>query len=412
MDNQQGITQSQKRTKNEDNIKENEIFKQIMIELNKKLEKFDSSKITKPEQTRIVISMFSFICDALPKALDAMNTENQLIKSMIRLQNEVLELKNEVSDLKKETLENQIQNSAKFLEVKNEVSDLKKETLANHIQDSEKSIELKNEVTCLKKETLAENIQNSAKFLEVKNEVSDLKKETLTNQIQDSAKCIKLQNEVSSLKKETLETHIQDSAKYQELKNEVSNLKKETLANKIQESAKSLELNNEVYELKKETLTNQIHDSAKSLIVKDLVPLKAAGKESLTDLNIQFQNVLSELQIKENVNVVTILRLKSNKMVPFKGKSTVLPTKVTFNCSSERELFLSKLKYLKKFKAIKVSIDYPKLLQSSKNELEHIAYKIRKDMPGTKTSIRIKDQKLAIFARKNGETNFSEVEEY
>ena len=192
----------------------------------------------------------------------------------------------------------------------------------------------------------------------------------------------------------------------------MSNLKKETLANQIQDSAKSLELNNEVYELKKETLTNQIHDSAKSLIVKDLVPLKAADKESLTDLNIQFQNVLSELQIKENVNVVTILRLKSNKMVPFKGKSTVLPTKVTFNCSSERELFLSKLKYLKKFKDIKVSIDYPKLLQSSKNELEHIAYKIRKDMPGTKTSIRIKDQKLAIFARKNGETNFSEVEEY
>ena len=311
MDNQQGKTQSQKRTKNEDKIKE-------------------------------------FV--------------NQLIQAMIKLQNEVLELKNEVSDLKKETLKNQIQNSAKFLKVENEVSDLKKETLANHIQISEKCIELKNEVSSLKKETLADNIQNSAKFLEVKNEVSDLKKETLANQIQDSAK--------------------------------------------------SLELNNEVYELKKETLTNQIHDSAKSLIVKDLVPLKAADKESLIDLNIQFQNVLSELQIKENVNVVTILRLKSNKMVPFKGKSTVLPTKVTFNCSSERELFLSKLKYLKKFKAIKVSIDYPKLLQSSKNELEHIAYKIRKDMPGTKTSIRIKDQKLAIFARKNGETNFSEVEEY
>ena len=336
MDNQQGKTQSQKRTKNEDKIKE-------------------------------------FV--------------NQLIQAMIKLQNEVIELKNEVSDLKKETLENQI-------------------------QISEKCIELKNEVSSLKKETLADNIQNSAKFLEVKNEVSDLKKETVTNQIQDSAKCIELKNEVSSLKKETLKNQIQDSAKYLEIKNEVSNLKKETLANQIQDSAKSLELNNEVYELKKETLTNQIHDSAKSLIVKDLVPLKAADKESLTDLNIQFQNVLSELQIKENVNVVTILRLKSNKMVPFKGKSTVLPTKVTFNCSSERELFLSKLKYLKKFKAIKVSIDYPKLLQSSKNELEHIAYKIRKDMPGTKTSIRIKDQKLAIFARKNGETNFSEVEEY
>merc|ERR1712051_802861 len=306
---------------------------------------------------------------------------------MIKLQNEVLELKNEVSDLKKETLKNQIQNSAKFLKVENEVSDLKKETLANHIQISEKCIELKNEVSSLKKETLADNIQNSAKFLEVKNVVSSLKKETLKNQIQDSAK-------------------------YLEIKNEVSNLKKETLANQIQESAKSLELNNEVYELKKETLTNQIHDSTKSLIVKDLVPLKAADKESLIDLNIQFQNVLSELQIKENVNVVTILRLKSNKMVPFKGKSTVLPTKVTFNCSSERELFLSKLKYLKKFKAIKVSIDYPKLLHSSKNELEHIAYKIRKDMPGSKTSLRIKDQKLAIFARKNGETNFSEVEEY
>ena len=64
MDNQQGKTQSQKRTKNEDKIKE-------------------------------------FV--------------NQLIQAMIKLQNEVLELKNEVSDLKKETLENQIQNSAKFL---------------------------------------------------------------------------------------------------------------------------------------------------------------------------------------------------------------------------------------------------------------------------------------------------------
>ena len=47
MDNQQGITQSQKRTKNEDKIKENEIFKQIMIELNKKLENIPvSTEIT------------------------------------------------------------------------------------------------------------------------------------------------------------------------------------------------------------------------------------------------------------------------------------------------------------------------------------------------------------------------------
>ena len=70
-----------------------------------------------------------------------------------------------------------------------------------------------------------------------------------------------------------------------------------------------------MYELKKETLTNQIHDSAKSLIVKDLVPLKAADKESLTDLNIQFQNVLSELQIKENVNVVIVIMKRRKKFV-------------------------------------------------------------------------------------------------
>jgi hypothetical protein len=371
MDNQQGKTKSQKRTKDEDKIHENEndIFMQKMIALNKKFESFDASKVTQSEQTVMVISMFSFICEALPKVLNAMQTEKQFKHQVNTIQNVVIELNNEVSDLKKETLS-------------------------------------------LKKEILANNIQNSAKCLELKNEVSGIKKETLANNIQISAKCLELKNEVSSLKKETLTNQSKDSEQYLELRNEVTELKKETLGNEIESSAKSLELNNEVSELKRETLTNQIQASAKSLIVKDLAPLKATDKESEIDLRIQFEKVLSELQIKENVNVVTILRLKSNKMVPFRGKSTVLPIKVTFNSSFERDIFLSKLKYLKEFKTIKVSIDYPKFLQSSKNELEHIAYNIRKEMPGTKTSIRIKDQKLAIFARKNGETNFSEVEEY
>ena len=369
MDNQQGITKSQKRTKDEDKIHENDIFMQKMIALNKKFESFDASKVTKSEESVMFISMFSFICEALPKVLDAMKTEKQFKHQVNTIQKVVIELNNEVSDLKKET-------------------------------------------ASLKKEILANNIQNSTQCLELKNEVSGIKKETLENNIQNSAKCLELKNEVSSLKKETVTNQRQDSEQYLELRNEVTKLKKETSVNQIQSSAKSLELNNEVSELKREALTNQIQDSAKSLIVKDLAPLKTTDKESEIDLRIQFETVLSELQIKEKVNLVTIFRLKSNKMVPFRGKSKVLPIKVTFNSSFETDIFLSKLKHLKEFKAIKVSIDYPKLLQSSKNELEHIAYKIRKDMPGTKTSIRIKDQKLAIFARKNGETNFSEVEEY
>ena len=164
MDNQQGITKSQKRTKDVDKIHENDIFMQKMIALNKKFESFDASKLTKSEESVMFISMFSFICEALPKVLDAMKTEKQFKHQVNTIQKVVIELNNEVSDLKKET------------------ASLKKEILANNIQNSTQCLELKNEVSGIKKETLENNIQNSAKCLELKNEVSSLKKETVTNQ--------------------------------------------------------------------------------------------------------------------------------------------------------------------------------------------------------------------------------------
>ena len=228
-----------------------------------------------------------------------------------------------------------------------------------------------------------------------------------------------LQTAVDELKTEkealTQKNHeIEDLKKeIKELKAEVADLKKEALNQQIQEvedlKTENGVLKSEVADLKKEALNQQIHKSQKSLIIRAL-PQKNPGKESLLQLRNQFEEVLKELKISQNVKVTDIYRLKSNESVAKKAKSEFLPTKVEFSTRFEKGLFFSKLKDLKAFKEIRVSSDVPKMLLEQYKELDRRGYEIRTAEPETKYRISLKGQNLSLFIKKQNEKKFQEVE--
>ena len=181
----------------------------------------------------------------------------------------------------------------------------------------------------------------------------------------------------------------------------------ETLAtsNELKKQVGSLQ--KEVNSLKNEVLNQQIRLSAKSVVIRDLPQIKA-GRESQLELKNQFENVLKELEISQMVTISDIFRLKSNKERA--GRSDFLPTKVEFMTKFQKGLFMSKLKYLKSYNNIKVSFDIPKLLLGQSNELEKKGFELRKAEPTTKTRVMLKGQKLSLYAKRENEQHFQEVE--
>ena len=224
--------------------------------------------------------------------------------------------------------------------------------------------------------------------------VDELKteKEALTQQI----------HEIEDLKKEI-----------KDLKIEVADLKTEASNQQIQEvedlKTENAVLNTKVEDLKKEALNQQIHKSQKSVIIRALSQ-KNPGKESPLQLRNQFEEVLKELKISQNVKITDIYRLKSNESVAKKAKSEFLPTKVEFSSRFEKGLFFSKLKDLKAFKDIRVSSDVPKMLLEQYKELDKRGYEIRTAEPEIKYRISLKGQNLSLFIKKQNEKKFQEVE--
>ena len=220
--------------------------------------------------------------------------------------------------------------------------------------------------------------------------IKDLKteKEALTQQI----------HEIKDLKKEI-----------KDLKIEVADLKTEASNQQIQEvedlKTENAVLNTKVEDLKKEALKQQIHKSQKSVIIRALSQ-KNPGKESPLQLRNQFEEVLKELKISQNVKITDIYRLKSNESVAKKAKSEFLPTKVEFSSRFEKGLFFSKLKDLKAFKDIRVSSDVPKMLLEQYKELDKRGYEIRTAEPEIKYRISLKGQNLSLFIKKQNEKEF------
>ena len=220
--------------------------------------------------------------------------------------------------------------------------------------------------------------------------VDELKteKEALTQQI----------HEIEDLKKEI-----------KDLKIEVADLKSEASNQQIQEvedlKTENAVLNTKVEDLKKEALKQQIHKSQKSVIIRALSQ-KNPGKESPLQLRNQFEEVLKELKISQNVKITDIYRLKSNESVAKKAKSEFLPTKVEFSSRFEKGLFFSKLKDLKAFKDIRVSSDVPKMLLEQYKELDKRGYEIRTAEPEIKYRISLKSQNLSLFIKKQNEKEF------
>ena len=145
------------------------------------------------------------------------------------------------------------------------------------------------------------------------------------------------------------------------------------------------------------------------MIIRAL-PQKNPGKESPLQLQNQFEEVLKELKISQNVKITDIYRLKSNESVAKKAKSEFLPTKVEFSSRFEKGLFFSKLKDLKAFKDIRVSSDVPKMLLEQYKELDKRGYEIRTAEPEIKYRISLKGQNLSLFIKKQNEKKFQEVE--
>ena len=234
-------------------------------------------------------------------------------------------------------------------------------------------------------------------------EVEDLKTENTASVVPKFTEQITvLQAEVEDLKTQNLE-----------LKTEIADLKKEALNQEMPEvedlMSENAELKTEVSDLKKDVLNQQIHRSQKSVIIRAL-PQKNPGKESPLELRNQFEQVLKELKISQDVKISDICRLKSNQDVAKKAKSEFLPTKVEFSTRFEKGLFFSKLKDLKAFKEIRVSSDVPKMLLEQYKELDRRGYEIRTAEPGTKYRISLKGQNLSLFIKEQNEKKFQEVE--
>lgn len=168
-------------------------------------------------------------------------------------------------------------------------------------------------------------------------------------------------------------------------------------------------LKNEVTDLKREVLNNQIQTSAKSVIIRELPPLNTSGRESPFEVKKQVEKMLTEIGIREETNIVDVYRLRGGKTVEYSGKSIFLPVKVTFNSKFDLGLLFKNLKKLKDFRSIKVARDYPRLMLEDHKKLDKAAWKIRQDFPGTKTNIRIKDSKLALFVKRPNE-DFQEAD--
>ena len=234
-------------------------------------------------------------------------------------------------------------------------------------------------------------------------EVEDLKTENTASVLPKFTEQIAvLQTEVEDLKTQNLE-----------LRTEIADLKKEALNQEMPEvedlMTENAELKTEVSDLKKDVLNQQIHRSQKSVIIRAL-PQKNPGKESSLELRNQFDQVLKELKISQDVKISDICRLKSNQNVAKKAKSEFLPTKVESSTRFEKGLFFSKLKDLKTFKEIRVSSDIPKILLGQYKKLDKMGYDIRQLEPDTKYRISLKGQDLSLFIKKDNEKNFQEVE--
>ena len=169
-------------------------------------------------------------------------------------------------------------------------------------------------------------------------------------------------------------------------------------------------LQGEVSDLKKEVLNNQIQESAKSVIIRELPPLKTSGRETPFDIKTQVENMLTEIGIKDETKITDVYRLRGGKTDEYAGRGVFLPVKVTFSSKFDIGLVFKNLKHLKDFKSIKVARDYPRLLLADFKKLDRVAWKIRQDLPGSKTNIRIKNSKLVLFVKKSNEPHFQEAE--
>ena len=196
---------------------------------------------------------------------------------------------------------------------------------------------------------------------------------------------------------------LESLANTNELNKQVGQLKKENIELKKEHT----ELKKDHTELRKEVLNQQIRLSAKSVIIRNLPQIKP-GRESQFELKNQFENVLREVEISQSVMVTDIFRLKSNPGSV--GKSEFLPTKVEFSSKFQKGLFMASLKHLKNYKNIQVSSDTPKLLIEQSRELEKKAYELRKAEAKTRTRVMLKGQNLALYAKREGEHHFQEVE--
>ena len=169
-------------------------------------------------------------------------------------------------------------------------------------------------------------------------------------------------------------------------------------------------LQGEVYDLKKEVLNNQIQESAKSVIIRELPPLKTSGRETPFDIKVQVEKMLTEIGIKDETKITDVYRLRGGKTDEYSGRGVFLPVKVTFSSKFDIGLVFKNLKNLKDFKSIKVARDYPRLLLDDFKKMDKVAWKLRQDFPGSKTNIRIKKSKLALFVKKANEPHFQEAE--
>ena len=177
------------------------------------------------------------------------------------------------------------------------------------------------------------------------------------------------------------------------------------------------DLKNENKELKNRILEIEIEKSSECVIIKNLPPKKTKNKENETQVELKenFQQILKEMKVQDQIRTCDIFRLKPKAKAAYGGKCSFSPVKVRLGSRLDRGLFMANLKKLQngEFKEIKVGIDVPKELLELHKELDLKAFEFRNKFPGSKTKIAPNKLTLVLLTRKKNEDKFTEiVEEY
>ena len=196
---------------------------------------------------------------------------------------------------------------------------------------------------------------------------------------------------------------------------------KEDLRSMVKEIAEiKTEVNNgnsRMDEMERSIMQVELDQAGSAVVVRNIPPFLTDpdARETQKDLKENFEQILRQMDIYDEIKINDIYRLKSNKKLDnneakaHHGKGLFEPVKVCFSGRCDRNLFTANLKKLKntRFNQISIGPDIPKSLMTQYRDLDEKGYEFRKQNPGSRSIILTQSVDFVLKGKKKGETKFS-----